>query len=845
MRTIGMITALLLAAPALSGCFADETHLPGPAVQPTLDVVAGDYELRVDPEARTITLLRGDTSILEFPADALQLGALPSVDDDTNYDPFPIFAPTALHPTPDTLEWLSPERIEDASTDAGGALTLALTYPNDRRATLTIEPRGPGSFRLALTPDVATAANVAYLRVRPKPDANEAFYGLGEHFDDVNQRGKIRALQIEIDGRTESGYNNVHVPVPFVIGTRGWGLFIENRRPAAFAVTADGSDRVDAIFGTGLASKDGLVFHLFGEEKPLDLTRHYYDVTGYPRLPARWALGPWVWRDESKDQAQAEGDLQTMRMLDLPATGYWVDRPYASAVNTFDWYAPQFPDPQAMIDAAHDLGFGFALWHTPYLDKKAPETAALRDEAETKGYFPKVSGLPLNPWGKLIDFTNPEAYAWWQGLISNYTSMGVEGFKLDYAEDVVPGLTAGRNVWAFADGSDERTMHAGYQLDYHRVYDKLLPDSGGFLLCRHGAYGDQQNVSVIWPGDLDASFSRNGESSKDQKGDDYVAVGGLPASLVAGLTLGPSGFPFFGADTGGYLHSPPDKELFMRWFEQTALSTVMQIGNSASTVAWEPDAATGFDAEMLDWYRTYTRLHLRLFPYEWTYATALAADGRPIARPLGLVHPELGQHPNDVYLFGDALLVAPVVDRGASARSVPMPAGRWIDWWTGEIVEGGSTITADAPLWKLPLWLAEGSIVPMLRPTIDTMRPTTEPAIVDSYATDPGVLWARVAPGAASKFTLFDGAELTEERAAGRVKLSAKDGQEFVRGVMFEVIAQGKKPAQVTRDGAALAEVASVDALSQGGSGWAWSSDAGGTVYVKTPAGDHAVEIVF
>ncbi|MFT3764915.1 MAG: glycoside hydrolase family 31 protein [Minicystis sp.] len=448
-------------------------------------------------------------------------------------------------------------------------------------------------------------------------------------------------------------------------------------------------------------------------------------------------------------------------------------------MNTFDWNPAQFPEPQKMIDRAHDLGFGFALWHTPYLDKKAPETEDLRTIAEQNGYFPPATSLPLNPWGKLIDLTNPDAYSWWQGYIINYTSMGVEGFKLDYAEDVVPGLTAGRNVWQFADGSDERTMHGRYQLFYHRAYQDLLPASGGFLLCRHGTYGDQQNVSVIWPGDLDASFAKNGEATQDQKGDKYVAVGGLPAALIAGLSLGPSGFPFFGADTGGYLHSPPDKELFVRWFEQTALSTVMQIGNSASTVAWEPDAETGFDAEMLDWYRTYTRLHLRLYPYEWTYAKNLAKDGRPIARPLGLAYPELGQHPDDVYLFGDSLLVAPVVARGVTSRSVPMPPGRWVDWWTGEVVEGGKAITADAPLWKLPLWLAEGGIVPMLRPTIDTLRPTTKPSLVDSYVTDPGVLWVRVAPGPASSFTVFDGSVITQERAADRVKLSASDGKEL------------------------------------------------------------------
>jgi alpha-D-xyloside xylohydrolase len=171
-----------------------------------------------------------------------------------------------------------------------------------------------------------------------------------------------------------------------------------------------------------------------------------------------------------------------------------------------------------------------------------------------------------------------------------------------------------------------------------------------------------------------------------------------------------------------------------------------------------------------------------------------------------------------------------------------MPPGRWVDWWTGEVVAGGATKMADAPLDRLPLWLAEGGIVPMLRPTIDTLRATGQPSLVDSYATDPGVLWARVAPGPASSFTVFDGATLTQERAGTAVKLGTSDGKEFVAGVMFEVIALGKKPAHVTDGGAPLAEM-SLDALVKAKSGWAWAAAAGGTAYVKTPAGSHAVEV--
>jgi alpha-D-xyloside xylohydrolase len=841
----------LLSAAALPGCFGDETTtmMMPPPTSSAVSIAAGDFAVRVDPGTGEIALVSGSDVLLSFPKDALQLGLLPALDDNANYDPVPIVAPTALHMPPDGLVWVSPDKV-DATPGGKGPLSAALTYPNGRKATLTVFAPQPGSFKLLLKAEDASDGAVAYFRLRPRIDTKEGLYGLGESFDDVNQRNHVRPMQIEIDTSTETGYNNVHVPIPFLLGTRGWGLFVESPYPGVFSVATETtpgtpSDLVEAIFGTGLASKDGLTFHLFGEKKPLDLTKHYYDATGYPRLPARWALGPWVWRDENKDQAQAEGDLQAMRDLDLPATAYWVDRPYAVGVNTFDWNTTQFPDPQKLIDKAHDLGFGFALWHTPVLDDKDPATATLRMEAMDKGYYPKVSGVKLNPWGKLIDFTNPDAKIWWQGLIANYTAMGVEGFKLDYAEDVVPGLTGARNVWEFADGSDERTMHARYQLFYHQTYQETLTSPGGsFLLCRHATYGDQQNLSVIWPGDLDAAFAKNGETTSEGDDKPYVAVGGLPASLVAGLSLGPSGFPFFGADTGGYIHSPPDKELFSRWCEQTALSTVMQVGNSASTVPWEPDPKTGYDAELLGWYRTYARLHLRLFPYAWTYAENLAKDGRPIARPLGLAYPELGVHPNDEYMFGDYLLVAPVLARGVTSRPVVLPAGKWIDWWNGQIVDGGGTVTADAPLGKLPLYLAEGGIVPMLRPTIDTLRATTQPSIVDSYATDPGVLWVRVAPGAASSFTLFDGAVVGQERGAEGIKLTASDGKELTSGVMFEVVAYGgKKPSAVSEKGSPLAEAASVDALAKAASGWVYVGETGGTVFVKTLPGQHAVTI--
>lgn len=832
---------IALSTATFVGCSGDEAP-PIPTPRPAVTLTAGAFSVRLDPEAGDLALGKGTDVLLHFPLDGLELGKVAALDDKANYDPTSLVIPSVLQPAPDGLEFLPASSIE-VTAESAKSLTATLRYAGGNEAALTVDIEAEGRFRLQLTPG-SSGAPIAYFRLRPRADAKEGFYGLGESFDDVNQRGKIRPMQLETDGELESHYNEAHVPIPLLVGTRGWGLFVDSPYPGVFAVAVEQSDLVEATFGTGLASTRGLTFHLFGSERALDVTRHYYDVTGYPRLPARWALGPWVWRDENKDQAEVLGDVQAMRDLDLAATGYWIDRPYATGVNTFDFAPAQFPDPKGMIASLHDLGFRTALWHTPYLDESDASTAALRAEATSKGYYPPTIGVLLNKWGAPIDLTGEAASAWWQAHLGAYTALGVEGYKLDYGEDVVPGLTSARNPWVFADGSDERTMHGRYQLFYHGAYAKTLPADGGFLLCRHATVGDQKNGTIIWPGDLDASFARHREVVKDG-GSEYTAVGGLPASIVAGLSLGPSGFPFYGADTGGYRHSPPDKELFARWFEQTALSSVMQIGNSSSTVAWEPDPKTGFDDELLGWYRTYTRLHLRFFPYAWTYAENLLHDGRPLQRPFGLVYPELGQHPSDEYLFGDSLLVAPVVERGAVSRSVIFPPGRWIDWWSGKVYEGGKAeaVMISAPLGVLPLFLAEGGIIPMLRPTIDTLTPVSDPAKVDSYATTPGPLWARIAPGVKSSFTVFDGSALGQERQGKKISLSSGDGSELKHGVVFEVIALGGKPTSVTDGGKPLTEVADAKALEAAPSGFTTLADTGGTLLIKVAAGTHAVEV--
>jgi alpha-D-xyloside xylohydrolase len=173
---------------------------------------------------------------------------------------------------------------------------------------------------------------------------------------------------------------------------------------------------------------------------------------------------------------------------------------------------------------------------------------------------------------------------------------------------------------------------------------------------------------------------------------------------------------------------------------------------------------------------------------------------------------------------------------------VPFPPGRWVDWWTGESHEGGTVATVAAPLGRIPVFLREGGIVPMLRPTIDAMAPTTVPAEVDSYATTAGVLYARIAAGAAAAFRVFDGGQITAERAAGKLTLGVTEGTEFTFGTLFEVVAVGAAPSSVSADGSPLSPAASLAELEAAATGFFHDPASGGTLFVKVAAGAHAVE---
>ena len=590
--------------------------------------------------------------------------------------------------------------------------------------------------------DPGPVVNVRVLMSAPK---DEQYYGLGEYFDSVTHRGRRRAMHIEADTTFESGYNEAHVPIPLLIGTHGWGLFVEDRRPGDFDVAATDPERIRATF-----EASALTFHLIAADRPMDVLKSYVALTGKPALPAPWAFGGWLWRDENKDQAEVLSDAQAIRDNDLPISAMWIDRPWATAHESFIMEPSMFPDPPALVKSLHESGFRLAFWSAPYLEEKLgePYQTALKN-----GWF--VEPSVFLKFGRLVDLTNPDAATAFKALIQNAITLGAEGFKMDYAEDVQVGIAGAALQFTFDNGETEKTMHHGYAAAYHKPYAESVGGSGqGFILSRAGTYGDQTLTTTIWPGDLCNTFFTHREEVADKEGNKLKHVGGLPAAIIAGLSLSTSGYPFFASDTGGYRHGRPTKEVFLRWAAYSALNPVMQTGGgSKNSNPWDfakyEDGFGGtsqFDEETVAIYRKLTRLHIQLYAYFEPYARATRDTGRPVTAPLGFAYPELGTHPDFVYLVGDDLLAAPVHDATGKV-TVELPPGTWYEWWTGEPATG--TFTRDVALDTVALYAREGAIVPLLRDTVDTLSPAMAVG-VDSFALDPGVLTVRVYPTATS-----------------------------------------------------------------------------------------------
>ncbi len=556
----------------------------------------------------------------------------------------------------------------------------------------------------------------------------DRFYGFGEKFNAFDQKGR-RIETLVKDTGTSQG-DDTYFCVPFFSCSRGYGTLVNSYLPVTFNMGNLRADRF-TIDNPG-PELELYVFDGSGSLK--DILTAYAEVTGKPPLIPEWAFAPWMSKNSYTSEQEVLEKTAKARQLDLPASVLVVDA-WGGADRFADgrrWDPQGFPHPAEMIRTLHERGFHVFVWDWPVIETTDP----IYPEAVAKGVLVKnddgsVHLIPQSHWGDgnaLVDFTNPEAVAWWKQQHRFLFEQGLDGLFADGAEQVW-----GHNMH-FYNGRNGWEMHALYPQLYNKANWEMVQEAtggDGLLRSRSGTFGSQK-YPCYWSGDSTTSviestyrFILNFQpiSRVITPGSTHGPVnaplawpGGpkwdlhsLRTQIRAGLSMAMSGLPHWSHDMGGYTTDPMPVP-WVRWAQFAAFSPLMQNhGTGEKKDAWE------FGPEALEIYRYYAWLRMNLMPYLYTYAYEASEQGLPVMRPLFLEFPqdERAWDIEDEYLFGGHLLVAPILDT-TDQRDIYLPEGDWYDLYTNRVFHGPTTlISYYSPLARMPIFARGGAIVPM------------------------------------------------------------------------------------------------------------------------------------
>jgi alpha-glucosidase len=558
--------------------------------------------------------------------------------------------------------------------------------------------------------------------------AEERFIGLGEKTGNLDRRGE-KYVNWNSDMPAYSQYDDpLYVSIPFYMGIHDrlvYGIFLDNSFRTKFSFGAS-SDNEFADFS---AADGEMNYYFFGSNSVAGIIGDYTWLTGRMKLPPYWSLGyhqcRWGYYPESEVMEVA----QTFRDKKIPCDALWLDIDYMDSYKIFTWNKEKFPQPGTMIDKLKGMGFHLVTIVDPGI--KVEPGYASYDEGVKYDYFVKYP--PLNPVkGKEVennyyvgsvwpgrchfpDFTKEPVRKWWGASFKALVDPGVEGFWNDMNEPSAWGQDIPGILRFDFDG------HGSAMAEAHNVYGlnmarstfegtkELMQGKRPFVLTRAG-YSGIQRYSAVWTGDNEAT-------------EDHLMLG---VRLVNSMGL--SGIAFAGPDLGGFIGNP-SRELFTRWLSVGIYTPFLRNHSVVNSKAKEPwafgEETEALAIEMLN--RRY-----RLLPYIYSAFYEAAMTGMPVARSLAIDYTFDGKiysrNYQQEYLFGDNILVAPVVS-GQEYCKVYLPAGDWYRLSTGKKFAGNSEVIVESPLDDLPVFVKASGFIPLQSVIVNTAEkpsPTLE-----------------------------------------------------------------------------------------------------------------------
>ncbi len=556
----------------------------------------------------------------------------------------------------------------------------------------------------------------------------EAFYGFGERFNALDQRGT------RLDSRVFDQYKDqglrTYIPIPFFFSSSGYGIFFDTNRNLEYDLAA--SDPEQWFFKAELNQDGEIAYFLIIDDDPKQIVSRFTDLVGKPVMPPAWVFGPWMSSNDWNSQALVMEQLRQTVEHGIPATimvieawsdestfYIWNDARYepiagSDSFNYVDFSFPAtglWPDPKGMIDELHRQGLRIILWQIPVMKKlESPNNQHARDEAymvEKRYCVHEADGTPykIRPFwfrdGLLLDVTNEEGVAWWMNKRAYLLDeLGIDGFKTD----------GGEHIWerdlSFADGRQGSELWNLYPNLYVAAYYKFANDRidrQAITFSRAGFTGAQA-TPCHWAGDENSTWAA------------------FRSSILAGLSAGMSGISFWGWDLGGFSDDIPTAELYLRSAAMATFCPIMQYHSdynarqepSRDRTPWNIQERTA-DSDVIPVFRYFANLRMNLLPYILSEAWRSSETGVPLMRSLPLEFPNDAhclEHPYQ-YLFGLSLLVAPVVEPGREIWDVYLPEGQWHDFWTGETYEGCQTVAYSVPKDRIPVFARQGAIIPL------------------------------------------------------------------------------------------------------------------------------------
>jgi len=533
--------------------------------------------------------------------------------------------------------------------------------------------------------------------------AGERIYGLGEKTGNSMRRGRAYDLwNTDPFSKDGHGYSPNTDPIyqshPYVLALSSAGhasaAFLANTWRSRFDVGSSNAD----LLKIGTDGGDADLFVLDGPT-PAQVLERYTRLVGRPMLPPRWAIGYHQSRWSYTPSARLEAVGAEFRKRKLPADGLWLDVDYMNGYRDFTWSPSAFGDAKNMLARLAATGFKVTTIFDPGV-KSDPggSYAAYNDGIKAKAFILGTNGAPLTAdqiSGQAVfpDFTQPGARSFWADHLAAFLQIGLHGAWIDVNE---PAALLPLDVKVAGDGvpatfAEVKNVYAKLEAQATFAGElQAFPNRRPFILSRSGCPGIQR-YAAVWTGDMFSAW-------------DHL---GMAPSMLQGMSV--SGVPFVGTDVGGFL-SGATAELYGRWFELGSFSPFFR--SHVTTGAPDQDPWS-FGTAVEDAARKVLNLRYQLLPY-WYEAFAEAhRSGMPIMRPLWFEFPadaEAGKH-EDEFFVGPSLLVAPVVVAKVTARQVYLPVGIFQDFYTGASYTGPTTITVQAPLGQVPLFVRGGSVI--------------------------------------------------------------------------------------------------------------------------------------